>query len=146
MWYSSSISEARFATFHFVDKYAMADAIGLGHHTLKRYRLQGILVEDIHWVRLNKRCIRYNRELIQDWIWNRNDPKSHLQAIELYLNNRICNQRKSAKWRFRNDNKHSHAGSTSLKQLLNLYFMGITSNWAIASIFRLSYCAHTPTY
>ena len=39
----------------------MATVIGLSHHTLKRYRLQGILIEGIHWIRVNPRCIRYNQ-------------------------------------------------------------------------------------
>ena len=40
---------------------------------LKKYRLQGDCIEGIHWVRINSRCVRYNLELIQDWLPNRNE-------------------------------------------------------------------------
>lgn len=70
----------------------MADAIGVSPHTLKRYRLQGSLIEGIHWIRINSRCVRYNHELVQDWVSNRHDPGSHLQAIELYRSTLACNQ------------------------------------------------------
>ncbi|MEO0373029.1 MAG: hypothetical protein AAF329_00090 [Cyanobacteria bacterium P01_A01_bin.17] len=83
--------------FHFVDKHVMAEAIGLSHHTLKRYRLEGLWAEDIHWIRINSRCIRYNLELIQDWVSNRNDPKLHLKAIELYLGGLACRQGKPSR-------------------------------------------------
>lgn len=71
----------------------MAAAIGLSPHTLKRYRLQGTLIEDIHWIRINPRCVRYNRELIQDWVCNRHAPSSHQKAIEEYLNSLACNRK-----------------------------------------------------
>lgn len=71
----------------------MAKAIGLSPYTLKRYRLSGLLVEDIHWIRLNPRCIRYNQELVQDWVAHRQDPQAHLRAIEVYYNNLLGNQR-----------------------------------------------------
>ncbi len=75
--------------FHFVDKHAMAKVTGVSPHTLKRYRLQGHLIEGIHWIRINSRCIRYNQELTQDWFSNRHDPSAHLQAIEVYLASKV---------------------------------------------------------
>ena len=71
----------------------MAAAIGLSPHTLKSYRLKGILTEGIHWTRINTRCVRYNRELIQDWVCNRHAPSSHQKAIEQYLNSLSCNHK-----------------------------------------------------
>ncbi|MEO0375351.1 MAG: hypothetical protein AAF329_12155 [Cyanobacteria bacterium P01_A01_bin.17] len=62
---------------------------------MKKYRLQGLLVEGIHWVRVNSRCIRYNLELIQDWLHNRHDPAAHQRAIEIYQASLLSNQRKA---------------------------------------------------
>lgn len=41
-------------------------------------------IEGLHWVRINSRCVRYNLELIKDWLHNRSDPAAHRRAIELY--------------------------------------------------------------
>ncbi|MGB3310944.1 MAG: hypothetical protein WBG32_16550 [Nodosilinea sp.] len=51
---------------------------------MRRYRVQGLLIEGVHWVRVNSRCIRYNLELINDWLHNRHDPAAHQRAIEIY--------------------------------------------------------------
>ncbi|MEO0984038.1 MAG: hypothetical protein AAFY20_00655 [Cyanobacteria bacterium J06639_14] len=69
----------------------------LSDSTLKRYRLQGLLVEGIHWVRVNSRCTRYNLELIQDWLHNRHDPAAHQRAIEIYQASLLSNQRKPSR-------------------------------------------------
>jgi len=55
----------------FVSKQEVIQALKLSGTTLRRYRVQGVLIECIHWVRVNSRCIRYNLELIQDWLHNR---------------------------------------------------------------------------
>nr|WP_225887107.1 hypothetical protein [Nodosilinea nodulosa] len=68
----------------FVSKRKAIEALDLSGETLKRYRLHGEWIEGIHWVRINSRCVRYNLELIQDWCSNRNDPISHMRAIEVY--------------------------------------------------------------
>jgi tRNA(His) 5'-end guanylyltransferase len=70
--------------------------------------LQGLLIEGIHWVRMNSRCIRYNLELIKDWLHNRHDPAAHQRAIEIYQASLLSNQRKIPKsiW-------------TSIKRLFN---------------------------
>lgn len=51
---------------HFASKQQATQYLQVSETTLKRYRLQGLLIEGIHWIRLNSRCIRYNLELIQD--------------------------------------------------------------------------------
>ena len=79
---------------NFASKQEAAQYLKLSGTTLKRYRLQGLLIEGIHWVRINSRCIRYNLDLIQDWLHNRHDPVAHQRAIEVYQANLLSNQRK----------------------------------------------------
>ena len=52
----------------FVNKRTASERLNLSGSTLKKYRLQGDWIEGIHWVRINSRCVRYNLELIQDWL------------------------------------------------------------------------------
>ena len=80
--------------FHFVNKHTMAKVAGVSHYTLKRYRLQGDLVEGIHWIRINSRCVRYNQELTQDWFSNRHDPHAHIKAIEVYMAGMVGRRKK----------------------------------------------------
>ena len=68
----------------FVNKRKASECLNLSGSTLKKYRLQGDWIEGIHWVRINSRCVRYNLELIQDWLHNRDNPKAHMRAIETY--------------------------------------------------------------
>lgn len=82
---------------HFVDKREVSRYVKLSGTTLKRYRLQGLLIEGIHWVRINSRCIRYNLDLIQDWFQNRHDPNAHQRAIEVYQANLLSNQKKTTR-------------------------------------------------
>jgi CHAD domain-containing protein len=70
--------------FKFVSKKEAIKHLEMSETTLKRYRKGGSWIEGIHWVRINSRCIRYNLELIQDWIHNRCNPKAHQKAIEAY--------------------------------------------------------------
>ncbi len=79
---------------NFASKQEAAQYLKLSGTTLKRYRLQGLLIEGIHWVRINSRCIRYNLDLIQDWLHNRHDPVAHQRPIEVYQANLLSNQRK----------------------------------------------------
>jgi hypothetical protein len=77
---------------NFVNKQGACQYLKLSEATLKRYRLQGLLIEGIHWVRLNSRCIRYNLDLLQDWMRNRHNPEAHQRTIEVYLANLQNNQ------------------------------------------------------
>jgi tRNA(His) 5'-end guanylyltransferase len=78
----------------FVSKQEALQCLKLSSTTLKKYRLQGLLIEGIHWVRINSRCIRYNLELIQDWLHNRHDPVAHQRAIHAYQASLLSNQKK----------------------------------------------------
>jgi tRNA(His) 5'-end guanylyltransferase len=80
---------------HFASKQEASQYLKLSGTTLKRYRLQGLLIEGIHWVRINSRCIRYNLDLIQDWLHNRHDPIAHQRAIESYQTSLLSNQKKN---------------------------------------------------
>ena len=85
----------------FVNKRQISECLNLSGATLKKYRLQGDWIEGIHWVRINSRCIRYNLELIKDWLSNRNDLTAHQRAIAAYeatlLSHRKLSEKKPAK-------------------------------------------------
>ncbi len=81
--------------FQFVNKQQVSDKLNLSFATLKKYRLDGTWIEGTHWVRINSRCIRYNLDLIQDWLHNRYDPIAHHRAIDLYHANLPSNQKRS---------------------------------------------------
>ena len=81
----------------FVSKQEALQCLKLSSSTLKKYRLQGLLTEGIHWVRINSRCTRYNLELIQDWLHNRHDPVAHQRAIEIYQASLLSNQKKTGR-------------------------------------------------
>lgn len=68
----------------FADKREMARLTGLSPETLKRYRLSGFLVENVHWVKLNPRTVRYCVALVLDRIQNHHMPSFHKKAIENY--------------------------------------------------------------
>ncbi|MEL6606216.1 MAG: hypothetical protein AAFP20_23660 [Cyanobacteria bacterium J06614_10] len=77
----------------FVSKRKASECLNLSGSTLKKYRLNGEWIEDLHWVRINSRCVRYNLELIKDWLHNRNDPAAHRRAIEVYQQSLLSNQK-----------------------------------------------------
>ena len=69
--------------YKFGTKHQAAALAGLSWETLKKYRRHDkSLVENIHWVKINARTIRYNLPLIVDWVANRHDPAAHQRAIE----------------------------------------------------------------
>lgn len=78
----------------FAGKRLVHQQLGISSDMLKDYRRRGLLIEDIHWVRLNARVILYNVVLMADWIQNWNDPAAHQCAIDSYLSSLACNQRK----------------------------------------------------
>jgi hypothetical protein len=71
-------------SLRFVKKQEISKLTGLSGDTLKKYRLSGILCEDIHWIRVNSKVVLYNVPLIMDWLQNIHDPKAHRRAIEAY--------------------------------------------------------------
>jgi CHAD domain-containing protein len=83
----------------FISKQQASECLNLSSSTLKKYRLNGEWIEGLHWVRINSRCVRYNLELIKDWLHNRTDPAAHLRAIERYQQDLLSNQKIAAKKR-----------------------------------------------
>jgi hypothetical protein len=81
----------------YIDKYQAAKLTGLSVDTLKGYRLQGLLQEGIHYVRVNSRVIRYNAQLLQDWLTNRYDSVAHQRAIEIYQASLLSNKKKTVR-------------------------------------------------
>jgi tRNA(His) 5'-end guanylyltransferase len=78
----------------FISKQQASECLNLSSSTLKKYRLNGEWIEGLHWVRINSRCIRYNLELIKDWLHNRSDPMAHQCAISIYQQTLLSNQKK----------------------------------------------------
>jgi tRNA(His) 5'-end guanylyltransferase len=78
----------------FISKQQASECLNLSSSTLKKYRLNGEWIEGLHWVRINSRCVRYNLELIKDWLHNRSDPMAHRRAISIYQQNLLSNQKK----------------------------------------------------
>ena len=77
----------------FVNKRQASEYLSLSSSTLKKYRLNGEWIEGIHWVRINSRCVRYNLDLVKDWLQNRGNPKAHMRAIEAYQQKLLRNQK-----------------------------------------------------
>ena len=78
---------------HFVSKHEIARLIHISPETLKSYRSKSILIEGIHWIRINSRVVRYNLPLIQDLFQNLNNPTAHQRTIENYRASLLSNQR-----------------------------------------------------
>lgn len=85
--------------FQFVGKREISKLTGLSGDTLKKYRLKGLLSENIHWIRINAKVVRYNVPLVKDWLQNINDPQTHQKAIEVYLATLLSSQKKGKKRR-----------------------------------------------
>jgi hypothetical protein len=90
----STLERPELGRYLFAGKRLVHQQLGMSSDMLKDYRRRGLLIEDIHWVRLNSRVILYNLLLLADWIQHRNDPAAHQPAIDLYLSSLACNQRK----------------------------------------------------
>ncbi|MBD2596526.1 hypothetical protein H6G74_19630 [Nostoc spongiaeforme FACHB-130] len=93
--FANTTSDLDSQHYQFVSKQVVSKLTGLSGETLKRYRLQGKLQKDIHWVVLNSRVVRYNITLVLDWVQNHvSNPNAHLRAIDNYLADLPSNQRK----------------------------------------------------
>jgi hypothetical protein len=76
----------------FSTKQLIIQETGFSASSLKRFRLSGVWIEGIHWVRVGSRKTLYNRELILDWLVNQCNPEAHQKAIEIYLSRLPSNQ------------------------------------------------------
>ncbi len=81
----------------FVDKRRIKEQFGVSWTTQKAYRLNGTWLENIHWVRINSRLVRYNLQLLEDWFSNQGDPLAHGRAIEFYQANLMSNAKKKSR-------------------------------------------------
>lgn len=82
-----------------IDKHIAARILGLSTHTLKKLRSEKArpenrLLEGIHFVRYGAYCVRYNAQLLKDYVATRSDPEAHKRAIEAYLASLPSNQAK----------------------------------------------------
>lgn len=77
----------------FVSKHEIARLIHVSPETLKSYRRSELLVEGIHWIRVNSRVVRYNLPLVQDLFQNLNNPTAHQRTIDNYRATLLSNQR-----------------------------------------------------
>jgi hypothetical protein len=81
--------------YQMVNKQVAQEMTGLSASSLKRYRLEGLLQKDIHWVVINPRVIRYNITLVLDWMQNKDsNPQGHIKAIKNYLASLPSGQKK----------------------------------------------------
>jgi len=78
------------------DKHVASKILGLSTHGVKKLRTTGVLIEGVHWVRYGTHCIRYNCELLRDFVATRHEPQSHDRAIAQYLTGLPSNQPKRA--------------------------------------------------
>jgi hypothetical protein len=65
--------------------------------TLKRLRLEGRLVEGVHFVRVSSKILRYNSALVLDWVANAGDDIAHQRAVRAYLASLPSNQKGALK-------------------------------------------------
>jgi hypothetical protein len=93
----------------FANKRLACARLSLSGTTLKRYRTERVWIEGIHWVRLNSRCVRYNLEMVQDWLQNRHDPAVHWRNVEMYQAQLLSNQnaKKTKKRQHRNQTDYN---------------------------------------
>ena len=89
--YRSSIADS-LQSPEFVDKWEASRLTSLSPETLKKYRLKKVLIEDIHWVRINSKALRYNAPMLLDWLRHQGDPQAHQKTIEAYLASLPSNQ------------------------------------------------------
>lgn len=80
----------------FIDKHQAAKITGISPQTLKRMRLDGRLIEGVHWVAVNRLLVRYNKLLLEDWISSQGHPERHQAAIESFLASLLSNQPRRA--------------------------------------------------
>jgi hypothetical protein len=78
----------------FADPSVIQEKLGLSAQTLKGLRKDGALIQGIHFVEVNPRLILYNLPLLMDWVVNRDDPQTHMRAIENFQACLLSNQRK----------------------------------------------------
>ena len=76
-----------------INKHSASVLLDISIRTLKTYRIL-YWQSGIHYQYLNTRTIRYNRELLIDWLANRSCPEAHQRAIEAYLASLPSNQPK----------------------------------------------------
>jgi tRNA(His) 5'-end guanylyltransferase len=91
------ITQGKTIMVQFVTKHKVIEALNLSDVTIKKYRRKGEWIEGIHWVRINSRCVRYNLDLIQDWMHNRHNPEAHLRAIIAYQRTLLSHQKQYPK-------------------------------------------------
>lgn len=65
------------------NKHQAAKIIGLSVSSVKKFRLSGEWIENIHYVKYLDFCIRYNAELLRDWVANRNTNRHATALLEL---------------------------------------------------------------
>jgi hypothetical protein len=75
--------------YELTDKHEVKAFLDVEDSTLRRYRQQH-WIEGVHWVKINCRTVRYNLELIKDWVENKHDPAAHNKVIAKYKNKAIA--------------------------------------------------------
>jgi hypothetical protein len=76
----------------YMNKHEACALLQVTERTLTRYRSNHWYL-GIHFVKLPQKIL-YNRELIEDWMVNREDYSTHLRAIEAYQATLPSNQKR----------------------------------------------------
>ncbi|MBD1913607.1 MULTISPECIES: helix-turn-helix domain-containing protein [unclassified Leptolyngbya] len=71
----------------FIKTKQAAALAGVSRETLKRLRLEGELIEGVHWRRLGSRVVLFDQDLFEHWLATRNCPELHEARIDEYLKN-----------------------------------------------------------
>jgi hypothetical protein len=87
-------SEALPSLLEWCDKHEASRITGLSALTLRDWRLDGRLVEGIHWIRIGTRCVRYNSALLRDYVATQLSPTIHQRAVDNYLASLPSNKQK----------------------------------------------------
>jgi phosphotransacetylase len=75
------INSNKIQPIYITKKVAIA-LISFGESTLKHWRQTNRLIEGVHYVKNGATDIRYDREMLLDFVQNLNDASSHNKAIE----------------------------------------------------------------
>jgi hypothetical protein len=71
--------------------------LGLSALILRDWRLNGRLIEGIHWIRFGSRCVRYNAALLRDYVATQTSPIVHQRAVDNFLASLPSNKSKNRK-------------------------------------------------
>jgi hypothetical protein len=58
----------------FINKHEAAEMLRVSWFALRNWRLQGELIEGVHYTRFGKKSVRYIKEALEDWAMSGSQP------------------------------------------------------------------------